>query len=163
LGVVSLWVVNASPIILLTKIGHLDLLNQLGPPIVIPHTAFLEIQRRGSGDPSVQTLAQTPWLLTVDPGPVAPAVAAWNLGAGESAVLTHALANLGAGAILDDQAARNCASALGIPHQGTLGLVIYAKQQGFIPAARPLVERLRQEGIYLSDQIINQALAQVGE
>ena len=29
---VSLWVVNASPIILLTKIGQLDLLNRLGEP-----------------------------------------------------------------------------------------------------------------------------------
>ncbi len=160
---VSLWVVNASPIILLTKIGHLDLLRQLGPPVVIPQAAVLEIQRRGPGDASVQALVQSSWLITVDPGPVVPAVAAWNLGIGESAVLTHALANSGAGAILDDQAARNCATLLGIPHQGTLGLVIYSKQQGHIPLARPLVERLQQEGMYLSDQVINQALAQVGE
>ena len=78
-------------------------------------------------------------------------------------MLSHALANPGSGVILDDQAARRCATALGIPHQGTLGLVIYAKQQGLVPAARPLVELLRQEGMYLSDQIMNQALAQVGE
>ena len=160
---VSLWVVNASPIILLTKIGLVDLLRQLGPPVVIPQAAVLEIQRRGATDAAVQALAQSPWLVTVDPEPVAPAVAAYNLGVGESAVLTHALTNPGSGALLDDQAARNCATALGIPHQGTLGLLIYAKQQGLILTARPLVERLRQEGMYLSDQIVNQALAQVGE
>jgi predicted nucleic acid-binding protein len=49
------------------------------------------------------------------------------------------------------------------PTKETLGLLIYAKQQGLILTARPLVERLRQEGMYLSDQIVNQALAQVGE
>src|SRR5438552_1008099 len=77
--------------------------------------------------------------------------------------LTHPLANPGTGAIVDDQAARNCAAALGIPHQGTLALIIFAKQQGLVPAARPLVELLRQEGMYLSDQIMNQALSQIGE
>jgi predicted nucleic acid-binding protein len=161
--VVSLWVVNASPIILLAKINLVDLLKQLGPPVVIPGAAVAEIQRRGPTDGAVLALIQSPWLLTVDPPTVAPVVAAYKLGAGESAVLTHALANTGSGVILDDQAARNCATALGIPHQGTLGLVINAKQQGIVVAARPLVERLRQEGMYLSDQLMNQVLAQVGE
>jgi predicted nucleic acid-binding protein len=161
--VVSLWVVNASPIILLSKISLVDLLDKLGPPVVIPRAAALEIQRRGPNDPAVQALAQSPWLVTVDPGAAPPAVAAYNLGAGESAVLTHALASRGSGAILDDQAARSCAATLGIPHQGTLALIIYGKRQGLVPAARPLVERLRQEGMYLSDQIVNQALAQIGE
>ena len=160
---VSLWVVNASPIILLTKIGQLDLLSQLGPPVVIPEAAVQEIQRRGPADAAVQAIAAAPWLTTVDPGSMDPAVAVLNLGMGESAVLTHALANPGSGAILDDQAARSGAATLGIPHQGTLGLLIFAKQQGRISAARPLVEQLRQEGMYLTDQVIDQALAQVGE
>ena len=58
---------------------------------------------------------------------------------------------------------RRSAAALGIPHQGTLGVIVFAKAQGLIPAARPVVERLRQHGMYLSDQVMNQALAQVGE
>jgi predicted nucleic acid-binding protein len=161
--VVSLWVVNASPVILLAKIGALDWLRRLGPPVVIPDAAVLEIQRRGPNDLAVQALAQAPWLATVNPGAVTPVVAAFHLGVGESAVLTYALANPGSGALLDDLAARNCAGTLSIPHMGTLGLVISAKQRGFIAAARPLVEHLRQQGMYLSDQAMNQALAQVGE
>jgi predicted nucleic acid-binding protein len=102
-------------------------------------------------------------VLTVDPGSIPPPVLAFNLGDGESAVLAHALANPGSGAILDDSAARHAAATLGIPHQGTLGLIIFAKHQGLVPAARPIVEQLRQEGMYLSDEVMNQALAQVGE
>ncbi len=154
---------NASPIILLAKVGLVDLLRQLGPPMVIPEAAVLEIQRHGPTDPAVQALTQAPWLATVDPGPAAPAVAARHLGPGETAVLTYALANLGSGVILDDLAARNCAAVLGIRYQGTVGLVLYAKRQGWIPAARPVVERLRQAGLRLSDQVMNRALAQVGE
>jgi predicted nucleic acid-binding protein len=161
--VVSLWVVNASPIILLGKVGLIDVLQHLGCPVVFPEAAAQEIQRRGASDPSVQALAQAAWLATVDPGAIPAAVAAFSLGAGESAVLAHALANPGSGAILDDQAARQAAAALSIPHQGTLALVIHAKAQGLIAAARPVLEQLRQEGMYLSDQLMNQALAQIGE
>ncbi len=160
---VSLWVVNASPVILLAKVGLLDLLAKLGPPVVIPDAAVAEIQRGGSTDPAVHALAAASWLATVHPGAIHSKVAAFNLGIGESAVLTHALKNPGSGVIVDDQAARACATALAIPHQGTLGVVIYAKSRGFIPAARTVVEQLRREGMYLSDQAMNQALAQVGE
>ncbi len=116
---VTLWVVNASPVILLARVGLLDLLQRLGPPVVIPNAAVLEIQRKGPADPTVQTLAQANWLLAVDPGPIPANVAALGLGAGETGVLAHALANPGSGAIVDDQAARNAAMTLGIPHQGT--------------------------------------------
>jgi predicted nucleic acid-binding protein len=161
--VVTLWVVNASPIILLARVGQLDLLRRLGTAVVIPEAAVLEIQRKGSADPAVQALAQASWLVSVDPGAIPANVAALGLGDGETAVLAHALANPGSGAIVDDQAARNAAALLGIPHQGTLGIVIFAKTKGLIPAARPVVEQLRLHGMYLSDQMMNQALAQVGE
>ena len=143
--------------------GQLDLLRRLGPAVVIPEAAVLEIQHKGLADPAIQALAQANWLARVDPGPIPANVSAFGLGDGESAVLAHALANPGSGALIDDQAARNAAAVLMIPHQGTLGIVVFAKTQGFIPAARPVVEQLRQNGMYLSDQRMNQALAQVGE
>jgi predicted nucleic acid-binding protein len=144
-------------------VGQLDLLQRLGPAVVIPEAAILEIQRKGASDPAVQTLAQSKWLVSVDPGPIPAQVAAFGLGDGEAAVLAYASANSGSGAIVDDQAARGAAAALGIPHQGTLGVILFAKAQGMIPAARPILEQLRQHGMYLSDHVMNQALAQVGE
>ncbi len=160
---VSLWVVNASPIILLCKAALIDVLQHLGCPVVIPQAAALEIQERGASDPGVQALARATWLATVGPDAIPAAVSVFNLGAGESAVLAHALANPDSGAILDDQAARHAAAALNIPHQGTLALVIHAKRQGLIAAARPVLDQLRQEGMYLSDQLTIQALAEIGE
>jgi predicted nucleic acid-binding protein len=150
-------------VILLVRVGLLDVLQRLGAPVVIPEAAVHEIQRKGPADPAVQALAQISWLTAVDPGPIPANVAAFGLGGGESALLTHALANPGSGVIVDDRAARRAASALGIPHQGTLAVIIFAKAHGIIPAARPVLEQLRQLGMYLSDQVMNQALAQVGE
>ena len=80
-----------------------------------------------------------------------------------SRLLAWALTNPSTEAILDDLAARRCANSLSIPLRGTLGLVLSAKQQGKISAARPILEQLRQSGMYLSDRIFNQALTLVGE
>ena len=53
--------------------------------------------------------------------------------------------------------------APGIPVRGTLGLVLTAKRRGLIPAARVVLEQLRQSGMYLSDSIMNRALTFVDE
>ncbi|MDB9501648.1 DUF3368 domain-containing protein [Spirulina major CS-329] len=50
-----------------------------------------------------------------------------------------------------------------IPVRGTLGLVLVAKQRGEIAEARSVLMQLRQVGMYLSDGVLNRALALVGE
>jgi predicted nucleic acid-binding protein len=100
-------------VILLAKVGLLDVLQHLGAPVVIPKPAALEIQRGSPSDPAVQALANANWLVTVDPGPIPQTVLAQNLGPGESAVIAYALANPGSGVLLDDQGARSVAAALG--------------------------------------------------
>lgn len=78
-------------------------------------------------------------------------------------VLTWGYVNYGTEVIIDDLAGRRCAEALGIPVRGTLGIVLTAKKRGLIPSARPILEQLRLSGMYLSEKVINQALALVGE
>ncbi|MDZ7954701.1 hypothetical protein [Nostoc sp. DedQUE09] len=57
-------------------------------------------------------------------------VAAWDLGKGESQVLSLALKNSDCAAIVDDRAARRCGQALGITTIRTGGLLILAKRRG---------------------------------
>lgn len=52
---------------------------------------------------------------------------------------------------------------LGIPVRGTLALVLGAKRRGIVDRARPLFERLRRAGMYLSDEVIDRALKKVSE
>ena len=100
------------------------------------------------------------WLLK-HPSPAQ--IQAWGLGPGESSVLAWAHSHPGSEAIIDDLAARRCAGALRIPVRGTLGLTLIAKQRGHISSARQVLEQLRQGGMYLSDEVMNEALALVGE
>ena len=156
-------VVNASPLILLGRAGQLDLLQLAGSPVVVPHLVAEEIASRGQADAAARALAATNWLQVEDAGPISAVIANWDLGAGESSVLTWALSHPGSEAIIDDLMGRRCARTLGIPVRGTLGLVLVAKQRCLIPAARPVAEHLRRCGMYLSNHVLNAALAKVGE
>jgi predicted nucleic acid-binding protein len=155
--------VNASPLIHLAGADLLDLLRLAAPEIVITRAVADEIRTGGAADAAVRALDSTPWLTIVQDPAVPATIQAWDLGAGESSVLAWAHANPGTLAILDDLAARRCAATLRIPVRGTLGLVLVAKRRGRIDAARPLLEKLRESGMYLSDSVLNGALALVGE
>lgn len=104
------WVVNASPLILLAKIGRIDLLSNLTESFVIPAGVVREINDGPVDDPARQWLAGagSPSIVQ-DPQPLAQSLVAWDLGAGETAVLTWAIQHPGFEAILDDRAARKCA------------------------------------------------------
>ncbi|MBW4558483.1 MAG: DUF3368 domain-containing protein [Trichormus sp. ATA11-4-KO1] len=155
--------INTSPLIFLTKGGFVDLLLLISPSIIVPNAVATEIQEYGETDVTAVALNNTDWLVVQETSPVPNIIQNWDLGQGESAVLTWGYINPGTEVILDDLAARRCAVTLGIPVRGTLGIIITAKQRGAIPAARPILEQLRLCGMYLSDRVINQALALVGE
>lgn len=147
----------------LVRADLLEILRTGASDVVVPAPVITELHAHGAEDPTVEAIRQVDWL-TITPEPaIPPEITAWDLGPGESAVLALALAEPGTRAVLDDLEARRCARSLSIPTIGTLGLVILAKQVGRIPVARPLVERLRESGMYLSDRVINDALARVGE
>ncbi|MFI5460629.1 MAG: DUF3368 domain-containing protein [Isosphaerales bacterium] len=97
--------------------------------------------------------------------PIPDFLRAWKLGAGETAVLALYLAEIGPhkDVVIDDWKARRRAEGLGIPVQGTLALLLMAKILGRIDAVRPLLERLRQSGMYLSDQLMHRVLKRAGE
>ena len=156
-------VINASPLIYLSKASLIDLLQLLGPEVLIPQAVATEILKRGTSDITAQVIETVPWLKVIETPAVESLIQAWDLGPGESAVLTWAYRHSGCEAIMDDLAARRCAAALEIPARGTLGLVLVAKQRGEIPSARTVLEQLRQAGMYLSDAVINRALQLVGE
>ncbi len=156
-------VVDASPLIYLSHANLIDLLTVASPEILVPSSVAIEIRRRGPFDPTVQALERTPWLNEIEPIPDSQPVRLWDLGPGETSVLSWALTHPGCRAILDDLAGRRCAEILGIPFIGTLGLVLKAKAEGRFSAARPVVGRLRNAGMYLSDAVVDKALSLVGE
>ena len=65
--------------------------------------------------------------------------------------------------IIDDNNARKYAKYLELTLTGTLGVLIKAKQKGYVSEIRPLIDGLCRSGLYLSKALIDKCLEQVGE
>jgi predicted nucleic acid-binding protein len=157
------FVVNASPLIFLAAVDALFLLPQLVGEVLLPGAVLGEVLASKEPHPALQRLASTAWV-RVEPDIAVPAeVAGWDLGAGETQVLAIALSRGGTEVVLDDLQARRCSRSLGLPTTGTLGLILRAKRRGFIPAARPMLEKLLEHRFYLGHDLIEASLAEVGE
>jgi predicted nucleic acid-binding protein len=145
---------DASPIILLAKISQIELLTALAESIVIPEGVAAEIQQQI--DPAAL------WLHNLDSRsfrrvPIEPVIATWDLGAGESEVLSWAASNPGFEVIIDDLAARKCAMSLSIPVRGTLGILLLGKRQGLVDKVGPLLSKIRDSGLYVHPDLLNAA------
>lgn len=160
----ELAVVDASPLIFLSKVNQLALLKLAAIRVVVPHEVATEISAKGDDDITARAVRDNAaWLHILPASPVPNAIQAWDLGAGESAVLAAAQQATHAVAVLDDLLGRKCAHTFGIETLGTLGLILIAKQRGHLPLARPMLEQMRLNGMYLADTVIDRALAMVGE
>ena len=158
----SVWVVNASPLISLARIGHLALLEAPARRLQVPEAVAREVLAGPATDPARQALeggfGGTPTSTAIDLR-----VVEWGLGAGETSVLSHAL-TIGAVAVLDDGRARAAAGVLGVNVIGTLGVVLNARRNRRIESAAAVLRALRDAGMRLDDATIANALARsVGE
>ncbi len=132
-------IINASPLIFLSRSQHLSLLKTFADEVWVPEPVATEIQQRGPEDISAQAIESTDWLVMKPVSVIPISIAEWRLGAGESGVLALAT-EYGLDAIIDDLSGRKCAASLGVFVRGTLGIVLAAKQRGVIPLARPVIE-----------------------
>ncbi len=155
-------VIDSSPLILLGKIRQLELLERLVAKIIVPETVLEEIRIGADKDSAARTtMAWVKPCLVADIA-IPSSIVAWDVGPGESQVIAHCL--LGHyRAVLDDGKARACASSHSVPLIGTLGMILRAKRKGLIPSARSIVERLLAAGSFMDLELVEKALADIGE
>lgn len=156
------WVVNASPVIILARIGRAQLLESLPATLVIPDRVAAEIERGPEASLSRLWLSRRPQLI-LDSGESDPEVLRDELGPGESAVLTWARRNAEFEALLDDAAARRTATRLGLRVRGTLGVLVLAKRAGLIDSVRAALDQSVQVGLRTHPNLYRAALESAGE
>jgi predicted nucleic acid-binding protein len=157
------WVINASPVIALARVGQVDLLTLLPEQVVLPQAVAEELSRAPVDDPARQAVEGGMFKISKTLSPP-PELLAWDLGKGETDVLPYALSHPGWIAILDDAAARRCARSFSIPLAGTLAIVVLAKKHGVIESAAQVLHALRSVDFRLEDNIIREVLARtIGE
>ena len=157
------WVLNASPIILLGKADLLKTLSPLSKTWMVPEGVVREVAVKSPVDSYLSDLSRSSEVRRKKVSKVHSSLAAWNLGPGESEVLTLAMRKSGVGVVLDDLQARKCAILFDIPLIGSLGLIVLAKRDGLIPHAKPAFDRLIDVGLYIDPGVLNRILVAIGE
>jgi len=156
------WILNASPLIALGRIGYTHLFSELTTDFVIPRAVADEIKASPVNDRAYLALMDnTCHIVDTD---LVPEVLAWDLGAGETAVISCALTKPGWKVILDDALARKCARSFNLQTKGTLAVVILAKQRGLVASATDVLHQLLEAEFRLDEKVIREALIRtVGE
>lgn len=155
--------VDASPLIYLSKSGLLQIVELAARRLFLPRAVLDELRAKENSDGCLSQVLALPSLVVLESVAIPDVIAGWDLGRGESSVLAIAYERPGCVAIIDDLAARRCAETLGVPLRGTIGLVLRARREGLITSAADTLRILRSHGMYLSDRIVRQVLALVGE
>ncbi len=144
---------DTSCLIILAKIGELDLLRQVSGSVrTTPDIAaeYGEILPDWVEIASVQD-AYKQQLLEM------------QLDKGESSAIALALEMQGSTLILDDYKARKVAQRLGLALTGTIGVLVKAKLRGIIPSIKPLLIKIKQTNFRVSAELELQALREAGE
>ena len=151
---------NTTPLIGLADIGCLDVLQTLYEEIMIPDAVLEEVK----SEPA-RTLVRNSEFIHVF------SVAdSWSrkmfssrLHAGEVEVMLLAEEKQADLLIMDDNAAKKTAKFLGFKVTGTLGVLLKAKQEGHVKEVKQLVEKLQDNGFFVSPKVKQYVLEEANE
>lgn len=152
------WVFDSSPLIILGKIGRLDLIEDLPGTLYVPLAVKKEILAPKNHDPASRWLLAKNCPARVVRPPLSEEVQAWDLGAGETEAISHALGNREWVVVLDDMRARRCATAMGARVKGTIGLLLWLKKQEKLDELKPVLDTLSKSGFHLDPTLLGWAL-----
>lgn len=108
-----------------------------------------------------QQPSQIPWIEICQVEPINfPSI---DLGKGETAVIALGLNISDSLLILDDRLGRRIANLCGLKYTGTIGVLVKAKQVGYIESVACAIALLQSKGMWLSDAFIREALRLSGE
>jgi predicted nucleic acid-binding protein len=155
---------NTSPLLYLHQVDQLDLLHRLYRRVVIPPAVREELRvgaQQGFATPDVDQIG---WLEVRAPADMTLLPMVIDLGAGEAEAIALALATPGSLLILDDRLGRRIAHLRALTYTGTLGVLVKAKQEGYLAAVGPIIAALQgRTTMRLTRDLVGQVLRAAGE
>lgn len=157
-------VADAGPLIALAKCEQLPLLRRLFGAVHVPHTVLLEATGGKPKPDSESIRAFVTSQCTVQPDRDDALVQRLRtrLDAGESQAIGWAH-HLGCAVLIDERQGRLLAQAQGLPVFGVLGLLLLAKQAGYVQTLAAVIDQLRSQRYHLSDALVAAVLQKAGE
>lgn len=157
-------IVNSTPLIALCHVDSLDILKKLYDEITIPKAVYNEISAKKDSVCKIQVDSSFDWIHVENiQNEMAKEMFKIQLHEGEVEVMILAKETEADVVIIDDMNAKKHAKYLNLPVTGTLGVLMKAKKEGYIEKLKPILDGMVQNNIYLSPQLIDRCLQEVGE
>ena len=158
---------NTSPLSNLAVIGRLEFVRKQFKQVCVPSAVRLELRAlsHAAGQSELANAFADGWLVEFPIPQDAPYPdAVRHLDKGETEAIRLALARKADCVLIDEKEGRKAAAQLALEFSGAVGVLIAARQKGWIPALKPELLVLRTEaGFFLSPRFFTDALAVVGE
>ena len=155
---------DATPLIALAKIKHLEILAELFGRVVIPQSVYDEVVTKALNRVGASEVAKVDFFdirSATDQSKVTYLLTNLDAGEAEALVLAEELsANF---VLLDEKKARRVAEKIGLRYMGTVGLLLAAKNKRKIKKLRPLLDELLANDFYLDEKLYERVLKQAGE
>lgn len=148
---------NASPLIALSGIDHLNILRELWNEVLIPDAVYKEVVTDGRGKPGADKTAAAcgDWIKVISAKNLSEVEALQTiLDEGEAEVIAlgqEIKANL---LLLDNREPRLFAKSVGLAVIGTVGIIKLAWQKGFIKQPSGELYKLRINGFWIDDELM---------
>jgi hypothetical protein len=159
-------VADAGPLIGLARVGRLGLLKDLYETIAVPEKVLDEISAAG-GKPGAEIISENLRLGWIKVVPVNPSESAKRLhaivDAGEAEAIQLAIEMVADLLLIDDRKGRKLAKNKGLTVIGTGGVLLKAKQDGWLEKVAPVLSELSKEGYRLSMPLCRRILERAGE
>jgi len=157
---------DTGPIIGLAKIGKIILLKNIADEVIIPPMVYKELFGKIGPESNEIDQALNTFIMVKRDMAVEEAVKIELAGLGEGEKQAIGLASRLDNdliLLLDDRAGREVAARLNIFTTGLIGLLLVAKEKGFVESVGTLIIELRNNGYWLSDDIMKTAIKLAGE
>lgn len=154
---------DSSPLITLASVGELELLRKLFGEVLIPEQVWDEVvqaDRAGADD-----VIGAEWMRRVSaPDDSFLLVLRSELDPGEAEAIAVAYDFKADTLLLDERSARKLAIGMGFNVLGVAGVLLQAKQGGFLQRIRPVLHRMRTLGRFrVSTKLYEETLRDAGE
>jgi len=157
-------VINTTPLLsLIAATGSLDVLQILYSRVWVPLEVCEEVFKGGSSGLGIAEFTQAQFLFKQNRAVLISALLRNSLDKGEASVIQTAIDNNIALVAIDETVGRRYAKLSNLKLTGTLGILLRAKQLGYPITIAAAIQRMQQQGIWLSNDLAKTALEMAGE
>ena len=148
---------DSGPLIALSKINYLHILNEFFNEIIIPQAVWMEVVEKGNGRPGSKDVQDAYWILVNEAKDILGIEALKHeIGVGESETIILAKELKADIVLIDDRIAREIAISMGLNVTGTLAIIYEAINRNIINEDfREIIKVLKKNNVWISDELLD--------